>query len=76
LVESRAGRVKGEVELTEGLHPEVVAIAGTFGHWAPGMPIALGKGLHFNSLLPHTLERIDAVSGAVDSCVTVKVYKA
>lgn len=75
-VESSAGRVKGKVKLTQGVHPEVVAMAGTFGHWAEGMPVALGKGLHFNSLLPSALERIDPVSAAIDSCVRVRVYKA
>ena len=76
LVESRAGRVKGEVELTEGLHPEVVAIAGTFGHWAAGMPVAKDKGVHFNKLLPCTLERIDKVSAALDACIRVRVSRA
>jgi hypothetical protein len=52
-----------------------VGIAGHFGHWAPGMPIARGKGVNFNSLLPTDLNHIDKISTALDHCVEVKVYK-
>lgn len=74
-VESEAGRVRGQLKVTEGIHPEVVAMASTFGHWAQGMPVARGKGVHFNSLLATKLERVDMVSGALDACVRVKVYR-
>ncbi|MFQ5905636.1 MAG: molybdopterin dinucleotide binding domain-containing protein, partial [bacterium] len=75
-VESRAGRVQGRVKVVQGIHPEVVGIAGTFGHWAAGKPISRDKGVHFNTLLPLEMERIDTLSGAVDACVRVRVYKA
>ena len=75
-VESVAGKVKGEAKLTECIHPEVVGIAGVFGSWAKGKPIAKGKGVHFNTLLPISLERIDPVSTGVDSCIRVKVSRA
>ena len=75
-VESVAGKVKGEAKLTECIHPEVVGIAGVFGSWATGKPIAKGKGVHFNTLLPISLERIDPVSTGVDSCIRVKVSRA
>jgi molybdopterin-containing oxidoreductase family molybdopterin binding subunit len=74
-VESSVGRVKGQAKVTECIHPEVVGIAGTFGHWSSGMPVSKDKGLHFNSLLPSGIERIDMVSAALDACVAVKVYK-
>ncbi|MBI4321082.1 MAG: molybdopterin-dependent oxidoreductase, partial [Chloroflexi bacterium] len=75
-LETPAGRkVGGRVKLTEGIHPEVLGIAGTFGHWAAGKPIAKGKGVHFNSLLPLGLEQIDYTSAAVDCCLKVRVYK-
>ncbi|MEN8161200.1 MAG: molybdopterin-dependent oxidoreductase, partial [Myxococcota bacterium] len=35
-------RVEGRARLTEGVHPEVVAIANNGGHWAKGMPFAKG----------------------------------
>lgn len=74
-VESRANKVKGKAKLTECIHPEVVGIAGTFGGWANGKPVALGKGVHFNSLAPLEYDRLDVISGAEDECVEVKVYR-
>ena len=75
-VESSAGKVKGRVKVTECIHPEVLGIAGAFGGWAKGKPIARGKGIHFNSLIPFSLDRIDVISNGLDACVKVKVYKA
>ena len=73
-------KVKGRVKVTEGVHPEVVGIAGCFGHWAKGLPVAEGKGLHFNSLFPTDLdvlwERVDTVGHAMDFSFKVKVFKA
>ena len=67
--------VEGLVKVTDCVHPEVVGIAGAFGHWAKGLPTARGKGVHFNRLLPNTLERMDMLTSAVDCCVKVKVIK-
>ncbi|MBI2854171.1 MAG: molybdopterin-dependent oxidoreductase [Chloroflexi bacterium] len=75
-VESVAGKVKGKARVTECIHPEVVAIGGTFGSWAKGKPIARGKGVHHNSLIPVSDDRIDVLSGAIEDCIEVKVYKA
>jgi molybdopterin-containing oxidoreductase family molybdopterin binding subunit len=74
-LESPVCKVRTRVKLTECIHPEVVGIAGHFGHWSPGMPIAKGKGINFNSLLPTDLDHIDKISNALDHCVEVKVYK-
>jgi len=68
-------RVKGRVRLTESVHPEVLGIAGIFGHWAKGLPIAKGKGVHFNTLIMDDLEHMDMLCAAVDTCVKVKVSK-
>jgi molybdopterin-containing oxidoreductase family molybdopterin binding subunit len=75
-VESEAGKVTGEAKVTECIHPEVVGIAGVFGSWAEGKPVAKGKGVHFNSLLPLNMSRIDPISSGVDSCIRVKVSRA
>lgn len=72
-VESKTGKLKGEVRLTECIHPEVIALAGTFGHYAQGMPGAQDKGMHFNRLLPSTPDRLCLVTAALDTCVRVKV---
>ena len=75
-LESSAGKVKGRVKVTECIHPEVLGIAGVFGGWAKGKPVGRGKGTHFNSLIPFSLDRIDVISNGLDACVKVKVYKA
>ena len=67
--------MQGRAKVTEGVHPEVVGIAGTFGHWAKGLPTAKGKGVHFNTLISADIEHIDMLSSAVDTCVKVKVTK-
>ncbi len=75
-VESPEGyRAEGEAMLTECIHPEVVGTAGCFGRKSKGLALSYGKGVHFNTLLPHSIERIDALSAALDSCVRVKVTK-
>jgi len=75
-VESKYGKVSGRLKVTELIHPECVGIGGTFGHWAKNLPIARGKGVSYNELLPSpSLARIDTVSGQIDMCVRVKIYK-
>jgi molybdopterin-containing oxidoreductase family molybdopterin binding subunit len=74
-LESPVNKVRTKVKLTQCIHPQVVGIGGHFGHWSPGMPIAQGKGVNFNSLLPTDLDHIDKISTALDHCVEVRVYK-
>ena len=74
-VTSRAGSVTGKVRLSEGIHPEVVAVAGINGHWAKGLPVARGRGLHFNSLVSLDLDNVDKLSSAFDSKVKVRVAR-
>ena len=74
-VESKAGKVEGVAKVTECIHPEVVAVAGTFGSWASGKPIAKGKGVHHNTLMPYGVDRMDGLSVAMDDKPEVKVYK-
>ena len=76
-VESKYGKFTGRLKVTELIHPECVGTCGTFGHWAKGLPIAKNKGVLHNSLLPSPrLERIDTLSGQIDQCVKVKIYRA
>jgi len=74
-LESPVCKVRARAKLTQCIHPQVVGVGGHFGHWAPGMPIAQGKGVNFNSLLPTDLDHIDKISTALDHCVEVRVYK-
>ncbi|MFC1671145.1 molybdopterin-dependent oxidoreductase [Spirochaetota bacterium] len=76
-VESNYGnKYEGRLQVTELLHPECVNCCGTFGHYAKGMPVSRKKGVQHNELLPKpNLDRIDILSGQIDMCVRVKVYK-
>jgi molybdopterin-containing oxidoreductase family molybdopterin binding subunit len=74
-LESPVTKVRAKVKLTQCIHPQAVGVGGHFGHTSPGMPIARGKGVNFNSLLPTDLDHIDKISTALDHCVEVKVYK-
>jgi anaerobic selenocysteine-containing dehydrogenase len=74
-LESPVRKVRATVKLTQCIHPEAVGIGGHFGHWSAGMPVARGKGINFNSLLPTDIDHIDMISSALDHCVQVKVYK-
>lgn len=75
-VESDVARVKGLVKVTELIHPEVIGIGGTFGHWAKNKPISRGKGVNYNDLLAPSFDKIDPLTGQTDQCARVKVYKA
>ncbi|MDP6559322.1 MAG: molybdopterin-dependent oxidoreductase [Candidatus Binatia bacterium] len=66
---------EGQAWLTDCIHPEVVGIPGCFGRKSKGLARSYGKGVHFNTFLPHSLERIDSLSAALDSCVRVKVSR-
>jgi anaerobic selenocysteine-containing dehydrogenase len=72
-VTSRVGSITGEAWLTEGIHPQVVAVATIAGHWARGLPVARGRGLHFNTLVPLDLDNVDKLSSAFDSKVKVRI---
>jgi anaerobic selenocysteine-containing dehydrogenase len=75
-VESKYGKYVGRLRVTELVHPDSVNCSGSFGHWARGLPVSCQKGVMHNALLPKpTLDRIDTLSGQIDQCVAVKVYK-
>lgn len=75
---STAKTIRGRAALTEGIHPEVIAIAGCGGHWSKYLSIASqeGKGLCFEWLVPVGLDNLDIPSLTQDLCVKVKVAKA
>ncbi|MBI2916359.1 MAG: molybdopterin-dependent oxidoreductase [Chloroflexi bacterium] len=74
-VESKAGRVKAQLRLTELMHEETLGFPGNFGH-RMAHPIAQGRGPHFNSLLPMGLDYTARVTGALEATARVRVYKA
>jgi anaerobic selenocysteine-containing dehydrogenase len=69
-VSSRFGAVEGDAALSEGVHPEVVAVSNAITRRIGGR-----KGTHFNALLPAELEYTDRFSGALESVARVRVEK-
>ncbi|MBS7649099.1 molybdopterin-dependent oxidoreductase, partial [Candidatus Bathyarchaeota archaeon] len=79
IVESEFGyQQKGKAVVTEGIHPECIGIAGTFGKRALGEDVARGVGVHWNALYSHKgfPRGWDKVSCAIDGCIRVKIYKS
>ena len=77
VIETANGKkVTGLARLTEGIHPECVSAPGMFGRTSAGNKDAVGRGVHFNNLVAFTLDHMDPVSAALDSCVKVRVSKA
>ena len=76
-VETDSGKkARGRVKLTSAIHPEVTAVWSSAGRWARGATQNREpRGIHFNSLLTLDDEHMDFVSGAVDSCLRVKITK-
>lgn len=77
VIETPAGaRAQGVAKLSQCVHPEVIGVASSFGHWAKARPTGRGRGAHFNSLVPYRTDQIDFMAGLMDACVRVKVKKA
>jgi anaerobic selenocysteine-containing dehydrogenase len=74
VLETPAGkRAEGIARITEGIHPECLAVPGVLGRWAVGNKDVRGRGIHFNSLLTYSLDHIDGLNAALDSCIKVRV---
>jgi molybdopterin-containing oxidoreductase family molybdopterin binding subunit len=65
-------KVTAVVRLTEGIHPECLAVPGVLGRWVGGSHMK-NKGVHFNSLVDFRIAKMDSVSAALDSCVRVRL---
>jgi anaerobic selenocysteine-containing dehydrogenase len=69
-------RAEGLARTTEGVHPECLAVPGVLGRWGVGDKRVRGQGVHFNSLLSYSLDRMDTVAAALDACVKVRIMRA
>ncbi len=70
------GKVAIQVRVTRDVHPLVVSAPGNVARvLSPDEKGEVGQGVHLNSFLPYQLERVDLVSGALDSCVKVRIRK-
>ncbi|MBI2211951.1 MAG: hypothetical protein HYU47_15355 [Deltaproteobacteria bacterium] len=75
-IETPGGKkVRAIARLTEGVHPECLAVSAILGRWVTANDSVRGKGIHFNSLLEYTVDRLDTLSAALDACVKVKVRR-
>ncbi len=72
-VVSAFGRVEGNAALSEGIHPDVVAVSNALGGRNGGRG---RRSTHFNTLLPAELEYTDNFSGALESVARVRVEKS
>src|SRR3972149_8165710 len=71
----RGDKITGKVKTSQLIHRQAVAMVG-LGGWAKERPVAKGKGVNFNELLPADQKHIDPICGAFEINVMVKVYKA
>jgi anaerobic selenocysteine-containing dehydrogenase len=69
-IESRFGRVEGVAALSQGVHPDTVAVANALTRRTPRE-----RGTPFNVLLPAELEFTDRFTGALESCARVRVKR-
>ena len=67
---SRVGRIEGDAALSEGVHPDTVAVSNALTRSQGGK-----KGTHFNTLLSAELDYTDNFSGALESAARVRVEK-
>lgn len=75
-LETPGGRkVRAVARLTQGIHPECLAVPGILGRWVTSSDRTRGRGVHFNSLVDYTMDRLDTLSAALDACVKVKVKR-
>ena len=67
IVETRVGKVKGRVQLTEGIRPDTLGISYHYGHSSPGFPAYARKGIDVNSVLELHPDRISGMNSYNDT---------
>lgn len=76
-VESRYGKTRGRIRLTELIHPEVVGIGALYGSGTSLMNPVAKEGPYFNALLSIDEESsIDPLDGGLDIGPRVRIYRA
>lgn len=80
-VESRAGRIKLQAEIIEGIRPDCICIEHGFGHWSKQYSLAYQRGANEGDLIPRIsidemLKINDPGAGSCMNDFCVKVYKA
>lgn len=74
VVETRVGKAKGRVKLTQGIRPDVVAVSYHYGHWSLGFPDYAKKGTWINQVLELHPDKVSGMNSFQDT--KCKLYKA
>jgi anaerobic selenocysteine-containing dehydrogenase len=74
-VESRFARAKGELGLTEGIHPQTAAISGGFGRQTPH-PVSRGIGVNHNAHLAISIMHSGLLGGSMETTGRVRITRA
>jgi len=74
VVETRVGKARGKVKLTEGIRPDTIAVSYSYGQWSLGMPDYAKKGVWINQALELHPDRIAGMNSFNDT--KCKLYKA
>ena len=69
------GRTEGTIKLMQSIHPQVIAVNACAGHYSPTMPVARGKGTHFNDLLRMDKDHIDPVAFSLEAAARLRIRK-
>jgi len=75
-VESRYGKTKGRLHVSELFHPDSVGIGGAMGRQVTTLGKNVNERPHYNQLLAGPLNTIDPIAGGIENTVRVKVYAA
>ena len=69
------GQIKGLANITEGVHPETLAVSNALTRWVDYHAVVRPGGGNFNRLLPADLRNVDANSGQMETTARVKLTK-
>lgn len=69
---NRDNKIDVKALVTEAIHPRVIAVSASFGHWQYGRT-AKDKGVNPNSLITHWMDPIAGGQSWNDTIVTLKV---
>ena len=72
---SKFGEAPAVAHLTEGIHPEVVAMT-NMGHWCRHVYGPRARGVNHNRFLSSGLDYTDMASGVFETAAKVRVTKA
>jgi anaerobic selenocysteine-containing dehydrogenase len=67
VIETRVGKAKGKVKLTEGIRPDTIAVSYHYGQWSLLMPDYAKKGIWINQALELHPDRIAGMNSFNDT---------